>query len=70
MDKYIAIMRTIAEKMNVPLADVRAECKKYDRYNFLKTFKNSTKDDGVHPGAYGAKIYELVIAECLENLLK
>jgi lysophospholipase L1-like esterase len=67
LDKYIDVVRTVGSDTKVDVIDIRKVCDKYDRYDFLRTLKNDTTDDGVHLHTLGSLIYAETIGNYLAN---
>lgn len=67
LDRYAGLVRSVAGSMKIGLVDVRSECEKYDRYDFLISRKNSGSADGVHPHALGKGVYARMIGDFLEH---
>lgn len=66
LDRYMDIVRELSTEENVGMIDVRRECEKYDPYLFLRSLKNDTYADGVHPYVLGASVYAKTIGDYLE----
>ncbi|CAG7644508.1 SGNH/GDSL hydrolase family protein [Paenibacillus allorhizosphaerae] len=58
LDNYIQIMRKVGEDLKIGVADVRAECDRYELHKFSV--------DGVHPNALGQSVYVKVVGGYLE----
>lgn len=66
LDRYNDIIRVICARENVGLIDIRRECEKYNPYQFLRSLKNDSFADGVHPHTLGASVYAKVIGDYLK----
>lgn len=66
LDEYIEEIRNISQEESVELIDIRKKCDENDPYVFLRSLKNDTYSDGVHPHALGAKVYADTIGTYLE----
>lgn len=58
LDRYIDAMRSVAKKLDVPVADVRKACDAHDPKVFTS--------DGVHPAELGQTVYAQVVGDLLE----
>lgn len=67
LDKYIQVIRDLGKELDVHVVDIRTECEKYDRYDFLRSLKNCNETDGVHPSKLGAEVYAKSIGDLLEE---
>lgn len=68
LDGYADIVRTVSEETGASLIDLRLECEKYDRYDFLRSLKNSDAADGTHLSAIGAVVYAQMVCGYFDRL--
>ena len=64
--RYCAIVRSLAEKLSVPLADMFAESGKRELAKLLRTPEHGGFADGVHPYGDGIALYADVILAALQ----
>ena len=70
INKYNEIIREIAIKRNIRCIDMYSISSNFDKYQFLRSLKNSDKDDGVHPHILGSKIYANEISNAINQLME
>ena len=69
IERYNRITRSLAARFDTALVDMHEICKKYDKYEFLRSLKNSESDDGVHPHILGAGIYAKEIGAAIDKII-